>query len=182
LKILFLISLVLFFVISPVYAQLSDATGLVNKLDVKTDGYTFEIETISNFNIYDFDFEKDEKRLSLFINSGLKNNLGEILIPQTLLGGNFTFYLNDQQFFPKVNSNEKISFITLNFTGDGENKLDIFGTTYLGVLPDKNEIIEKESSPLEKEGSFSDSLYWLVLLGFLVVATALIVVKIRNRK
>ena len=182
-KILFLISLVLLFAITPVYGQLlSDATGLVNRLDVQTGGYAFEIETISNFNIHDFDFDSDEKRLSLFINSGLENNLGEVLIPQTLLGGNFTFYLNDRQYFPTINSNEKISFITLNFTGAGENKLEIFGTTYLQGLEIKDEGNQNEILSIQKEETMYDSLGWVVLVGFLVVAAALIVVKLKKRK
>lgn len=182
-KILFLVSLVLLFVISPAYGQLlSDATGLVTRLDVETGGHTFEIETISNFNIKDFDFDKDKKKLSLFINSGLERNLGELLIPQTLLGGNFTFYLNEQQYFPKVNSNEKISFITLNFTGSGENKLEIFGTTYLDGLTEKDEIIPEELPLLQKEETLPDSLGWLALVGFLAVASAIIVVKMKKRK
>jgi len=183
LKILFSILLVLLFVISPVYGQLlSDATGLVYRLDVQTGGYDFEIETISNFNIHDYDFDKDEKKLSLFINSGLENNLGEILIPQTFLGGNFTFYLNDQQYFPKINSNEKISFITLNFTGYGENKLEIIGTTYLNSLADKDEMIQKELSPPPKEEMSFDSIIWLGLVGLLAVGATLIVIKIKKRK
>ena len=182
-KILFSILLVLLFVISPIYGQLlSDATGLVNRLDVKTGGYTFEIETVSNFNIHDYDFDKDEKKLSLFINSGLEKNLGEILIPQIFLGGNFTFYLNEQQYFPKVNSNEKISFITLNFTGSGENKLEIIGTTYLNDLTDKDEIILKESSTPPKEEMSSDNIVWLGLIGLLSIGTVLIVLKIKKRK
>jgi len=180
---LFLVSLVLLFVLTPVYGQLlSDATGLVNRLDVKTGGYSFEIETTSNFNIHDFDFDKDEKRLSLFINSGLENNLGEILVPQTLLGGNFTFYLNDQQYFPKINSNEKISFITLNFTGSGENKLEIFGTTYLEGLTSNDEINQKESPSLEKEETLSDYLGWMAVLGILAVAAVIIIFQIKKRK
>lgn len=182
-KILFLVSLVLLFVISPAYGQLlSDATGLVTRLDVETGGHTFEIETISNFNIKDFDFDKDKKKLSLFITSGLERNLGELLIPQTLLGGNFTFYLNEQQYFPKVSSNEKISFITLNFTGSGENKLEIFGTTYLDGLTEKDEIIPEELPLLQKEETLPDSLGWLALVGFLAVASAIIVVKMKKRK
>ena len=182
-KILFLLSLVLLFIISPVYGQLlSDATGLINRLDIQTDGYTFEIETVSNFNIHDYDFDKDENRLSLFINSGLENNLGEILIPQTFLGGNFTFYLNDQQYFPKINSNEKISFITLNFTGSGENKLEIIGTTYLNGLTDKKEIIQKELYPLTKEETLSNSIVWLGLVVLLAVGATLIVIKIKKQK
>ena len=131
---------------TPVYGQLlSDATGLVNRLDVQAGGHTFEVETVSNFDIQDFDFDKDQKKLTIQIVSGLEKNLGEVLIPQNLLGGNFTFYLNDEEFFPKISSNEKISFVTLNFTGSGNHKLDIFGTTYLDGLTAKNETDTKES-------------------------------------
>jgi len=118
-----------------VYGQLlSDATGLVNRLDVQTGGHTFEVETVSNFDIHKFEFDKDEKKLTLYISSGLKNNLGEIILPQNLLGGNLTFYLNDEKYYPKINTNEQISFVTLNSTGSGDNMLEIFGTTYLSGL------------------------------------------------
>jgi hypothetical protein len=130
-----LIPLAFFFVTAPAFGEsLSNATGLAERLDIQTEGYIFEVKTVSNFDVTDHEFNKDEKRLTIFFNSGLENNLSEIIIPQNLLGGNFTFYLNDQEFFPKIKSNEKISFITLNFTGSGNNKLDIFGTTYLDGL------------------------------------------------
>ena len=43
-------------VMIPVYGQLSDSTGLVNRLDVQTGGHNFEVETIANFDIHDFDY------------------------------------------------------------------------------------------------------------------------------
>ena len=138
---------------TPAYAQfLSDATGLTTRLDIETQGHTFEVQSTSNFDIHDFDFDDAEKKLTLYINSSLENNLGEVIIPQHFLGGNFTFYLNDQEFFPKTNSNEKISFVTLNFTGSGNNKLEIFGTTYLAGLTEKDESEKKETlTPLQTE-------------------------------
>lgn len=130
--------------VTPVFAQLSDKTGLVNRLDVKTGGHTFEVETVANFDIENFEFDEEEKRLTLYASSGLENNLGEIYLPQTLLGGNFTFYLNGQEYFPTVKTNESISFITLNFTGSGNNKIEIIGTEYLRGL-------EESSVPIEDE-------------------------------
>ncbi|MCV0431832.1 hypothetical protein [Nitrosopumilus sp.] len=128
----------LFFVITPAYGQaLSDATGLVNRLDVQTGGHSFEIQVVSNFDISDFEFDKGDKKLTLYITSGLENNLGEVLIPKNLLSGNFTFYLNDQEYVPEIKSNQKVFFITLNFTGSGENELEILGTTYLSGLSEK---------------------------------------------
>lgn len=134
-KTLFALSIALLFIVTPVYAApLSDATGLVNRLNVQTSGYTFEVKTTSNFDISDFEFNKDAKKLTLYISSGLENNLGEVILPQNLLGGNLTFYLNGEVYVPDVRINEKISFITLNFTGAGDNILDIIGTDYLSGL------------------------------------------------
>jgi len=183
LKIVFLIPLVLLFVASPVYGQLlSDATGLVNRLNVQTGGHAFEIKVTSNFDISDFNFDKNSKQLSLYLNSGLENNLGEILIPQSLLGGNFTFYLNDQEFFPTINSNEKITFVTLNFTGSGNNKLDIFGTTYLDGLTEIEEIPLEKSTPLQKEETMPDTIGLLLLIGIPIVIAAFVIMKIKKRK
>ncbi len=143
-KILFLIPLLLLLVVSPVFGQLSDRTGLLTRLDVDTSGHTFEVVTVSNFEILDHEFNKNEKRFTIFIKSGLENNLGEVTIPKNLLGGNFTFQINDVESIQKFKSNDKISFITLNFTGIGENKIDIIGTDALvgvkeivEVVPDK---------------------------------------------
>ena len=157
-KILFALSIVLLFVVTPVYGGLlSDTTGLVNRLDVQTGGHTFEVKTTSNFDIPTFEFDKDEKKLTLHISSGLENNLGEVIIPQNLLGGNLTFYLNDQEYIPHVRINEKISFVTLNFTGIGDNTLDIdIGETYISVvIPD--EFIVERHLPCEYSGT---SILW----------------------
>jgi len=148
-----LIPLVLLLVITSAYGQpLSDATGLVNRLDVQTGGHTFEVKIVSNFDVIEHEFDKDEKRLTIFINSGLENNLGEIIIPRLLLGGNFTFYLNDIQYNQKIKSNEKISFITLNFTGTGDNKIDIIATNTFAGVEEKPETLVIDDSPFEGGG------------------------------
>jgi hypothetical protein len=122
----------LLLVFTPAFAgTLSDATGLVNRFDIETDGYVFEIITTSNFDVQEIEFDKEQKQLSLHLVSSLEDNLGELIIPRNLLSGNFTFYLNDQEFYPKIKSSERIAFITLNFTGSGNNKLDVIATNYL---------------------------------------------------
>jgi hypothetical protein len=139
------ISFLLLLVVTPVSGQLlSDATGLVNRLDVKAGGYTFEVETVANFDIQDFEFDEEQKRLTLYASSSLENNLGEVYLPQTLLSGNFTFYINGQEYFPTIKLNDNISFITLNFTGSGDNKIEIIGTDYLNIS-------NKTSIPVESE-------------------------------
>ena len=128
-KYAFAVLLLLILVVTPVYGQsLSDRTGLVNRFDVESGGHSFEIELVSNFDIERHQFIQQEKRLTIFVNSGLENNLGELIIPKEVLSGNFTFYINDIPREQKIQSNDKISFITLNFTGKGTNKIDIIST------------------------------------------------------
>jgi len=167
---------------TPAHGQLlSDATGLANQLDVQIGEHTFEVETVSNFDILDFEFDGDEKKLTLYIFGGLENNLGELIIPHELLGRDLTFYLNDQEYFPRINSNEKISFVTLNFTGSGNNTLEISGTTNLLGLTEKDEMEQKDSSSLQKGETFNDSLMWLALTGSLIIVAAFTVMKFKKR-
>lgn len=128
---------------TPAFGSLSDATGLVNRFDIETGGHLFEVTITANFDVQEVEFNKEQKQLTFHLVSGLENNLGEILIPQNLLSGNFTFYLNDQEHFPKIKTNEKIAFITLNFTGTGDNKVDVIATNY---LEDLEEISEPENT------------------------------------
>ncbi len=175
-KIAFLIPLVLLFVVIPVYGgTLSDATGLAYILDVETGGHSFEIKTVSNFSIPDYHFDEEKKSLTLYITSGLENNLSEILLPQNLLSGNFTFYLNDQEYFPQVKSSERISFITLNFTGSGDNKLEIIGSTYLDGLT------EEEILLLEQEESLDSSVMWIVIAGSLIIVAVIVIVIFKKK-
>ncbi len=125
--------------IPPAFGQYFDTPGLVNRLPVETGGYIFEVQTVSSFDIPDYQFSSEEKRLSFIISTSVSNNLAEIQIPKNLINGNFTFYLNGQEIFADVKTNEKISFITIEFPGKGLHKLDIIGTTY---LPEFSEIAQ----------------------------------------
>ena len=179
------ILVVLFFVITPASGQLlSDTTGLINRFDVQTSGHTFEIILTSNFDLTDYRFDKDQKQIVLYIDSGLENNLAEIIMPQNLLSGDFTFYLNDQEFFPKIQSNDKIHFITLSFTGSGTNIITISGTEYLigltDIIPDTNLEL---SSEITSEITSDDYFVWLLVGGILIIIAAVsVVVKIQKNK
>ncbi len=134
---------------------LSDATGLVNRFNIETDGYVFEIITTSNFDVREVEFDKEQKQLTFHIISSLENNLGELIIPQNLLSGNFTFYLNDQEYHPQVKSSERIAFITLNFSGSGNNKLDVIASNYLEDA-DKLIATENDENIIDEENSQSE--------------------------
>ena len=150
-KLNFLLLSLLVLVFIPAFGAISDATGLVNRFDIETGGHLFEITTTSNFDVSEIDFDKDQKKLTLHIVSSLENNLGELIIPRDLLSGNFTFNLNGQEYFPVVKSNDKIAFITMNFTGSGNNQVDVFATNYLENLDEmEDNDMEIESDTQEK--------------------------------
>jgi len=188
LKSLIILSVILIFIITPAYGQLlSDATGLINRIDIQTSGYDFEVVLTANFDLVDYTFDKNSKQITLYLDSGLENNLGELVIPSSLLSGDFTFYLNDQEFFPKIQSSERIHFITLEFTGSGSNTLSISGTEYLigldEITPNQNNSSETiDDNFLPPTGEFdtttsNDYLIWLMVGGIVVVIVVFVGVK-----
>ena len=188
-KSIIIFSIVLLFVITPAYGQLlSDATGLINRLDIQTSGYNFEVVLTANFDLVDYSFDKNSKQLTMYLDSGLENNLGEIVIPSALLNGDLTFYLNDEEFYPNIQSSEKVHFVTLKFSGSGSNVLSISGTEY---LVDLGEIvpIQNDSSPLSPDSDFmppdgqfdttssDNNLIWLIVGGIVVAIIAVAAIK-----
>lgn len=115
----------------PAYGAISEKTGLKKDFTIETSGYDFEVETVSNFNIQDVQFNRDDKKLTFNINNELENNFAEIQIPVNLINGNLTVFVNGHEIFPEIRKNDKVSFIVLEFEGSGTNTLEIIGTTYL---------------------------------------------------
>ena len=187
-KSLIIFSIVLLFVITPAYGQLlSDATGLINRIDIQTSGHDFEVVLTANFDLVDYSFDKNSKQLTLYLDSGLENNLGELVIPATLLNGDLTFYLNEQEFFPKIQSSERIHFITMEFSATGSNVISISGTEYLIGLDDVTPL-ENDSSELSTDdflppdGKFDttssvDNLIWLIVGGIVVAIVVVVAIK-----
>ena len=183
-KSLVIFSVILIFTITPAYGQLlSDATGLINRMDIQTSGYDFEVVLTSNVDLVDFSFDKNSKQLILYLDSGLENNLGELVIPSTLLDGDFTFYLNDQEFFPKIQSSEKVHFITFEFTGSGSNIISITGSEYLvgldEITPIENNL---ENNFLPPDGQCDttpadDSFVWIIGGGIAIIIGVIAVKK-----
>jgi len=113
-------------------------------------------------------------------------------MPQNLLSGDFTFYLNEQEFFPKIQSNEQIHFITLNFTGSGSNVIAISGTEYLSGLTEIVSIENKTSEDLDNDflppdrqfdkTSSDDYLVWLIVGGVVIVIAVFAVTKFLKNK
>ena len=144
-KLFLLIPLIFILFLAPAFGELlSDKTGLLKRLSIEIDGQTFSIETISNFDILEYEFNKNQKKLTILINSELEDNLSELIIPIDLLHGDFIFYLDDVKHDMKVQTNDKISFITLNFTGIGNHKIEIIATEILTEIEELSIITELE--------------------------------------
>ena len=119
---------------------LSDRTGMKFVFPVETGGYHFDVEIVGNFDVTEMDFDKDRKMITFYMNNSLNENLTEMIIPINLINGEFTFYLYKQyegnwlpgiEVFPRIQMNDEISFIFLEFEGTGTHKLEVIGTTYL---------------------------------------------------
>jgi len=114
--------------------QLSDKTGLIFRIPINTDDREFTINATANFDIIDTEFDKNEKSLTLFLNSSIDTNLLEIVIPASLIGGDFKFYLDNTEIFPKFNQGKSSIFVTIEFSGIGKHELKLQGTTYLDIF------------------------------------------------
>ena len=188
-KSLIIFSIVLLFVVTPAYGQLlSDATGLINRLDIQTSGHSFEVVLTSNFDLVDYSFDKNNKQLTIFLNSGLENSLGELVIPSTLLNGELKFYLDDEEFFPKIQSSERVHFVTLKFSGTGSHVFSVTGTEYLVGLDEitvnQNDSLNSsvDSDFLPSDGEFDttssdNNLIWLIVGGIVVAIIAVVAIK-----
>jgi hypothetical protein len=183
-KSVLVILLILIFVITPAHGQLlSDATGLINRLNVQTSGHDFEIVLTSNFDLLDYEFDKNKKQLILYLESGLEDNLAEIIIPANLLNGDFKFHLNDREFSPRIQSDDRVHFITLNFTGSGSNIISISGSEYLVGL---SEIVSEDDLEIGFEvnnmPNSDDSSFLLILLIIPIIVVPIIIFKIKKNK
>lgn len=129
----FLILLVIISISIPIVdaIPLSDKTGFKYTFPVKTDNQSFTIEATGNMDVSKIDFNKNEKSITFSLNSSIESNLLEIVIPKSLIGGDFKFYFDNNEIFPNFNSGKNTLFLTIEFFGIGEHELVIEGTTYL---------------------------------------------------
>jgi len=110
---------------------LSDKTGLKFTFPIQTDGHSFVVDVTGNLDVTNLDFDKEEKSITLFVLSSLENNSLEISFPNTLLGGEYSILLDNDEFTTKLHDGANVTFITMDFSGTGKHKIEIFGTTYL---------------------------------------------------
>jgi len=142
-----LISLVILSLVVPFAdaVPLSDKTGLKFTFPVKTDDYSFVVEVTGNLDITNLDFDKEKKSITLFVLSSIENNSLEISFPNTLIGGDYSIFLDGEKFISKLQTGSDTTFVTMDFVGIGKHKIEIVGTTYLDVFEIKDVIDYKIS-------------------------------------
>jgi hypothetical protein len=108
-----------------------DHPGIRWDWNIKAESYTFDVVTVSNFDMQNVTFNKDTKELIFTGNSPHGGNIAEIEIPHNLIGGNLTVTQYGKPIsaiiIPGVNS----STIMLKFNQTGPNTTSVMGTTYL---------------------------------------------------
>ena len=129
-----LILLIIFSVPAAHAVPLSDITGLKFTFPVKTDDRLFTIEATGNFHITSLDFDKNKKSITLDVTSSIENNALEIVIPTSLIGGDFRYYLDDIELFPKSKQGKNSIFVEIDFIGIGKHEIKFQGTTYLDIF------------------------------------------------
>ena len=91
------------------------------------------------------------------------------------------------ELYNKIQSNEEINFVTLNFTGSGTNVVKIIGSEYLvGLIeiPFESDPQKSSETNLEELPEIFSSGYfvWLILGGILIIVVAYVIIKIQKNK
>jgi len=98
---------------------------------IKSENYTFDVATVSNYDMQNVVFNKINKELIFTGNSTHDGNIAEIEIPQNLIGGNLTVSQAGKPISAIVIPGTNSSTVMLKFNQTGLTATSIVGTTYL---------------------------------------------------
>jgi hypothetical protein len=108
-----------------------DHPGIKWDWKIKAENYTFDVATVSNYDMKNVTFNKINKELIFTGNSTHDGNIAEIDIPTNLIGGNLTVVQNGKPVSAIVIPGTDSSTIMLKFNQTGTLDTNVFGTTYL---------------------------------------------------
>jgi len=108
-----------------------DHPGIKWDWKIKAENYTFDVATVSNYDMKNVTFNKINKELIFTGNSTHDGNIAEIDIPTNLIGGNLTVAQNGKPVSAIVIPGTDSSTIMLKFNQTGTMDTSVFGTTYL---------------------------------------------------
>ena len=108
-----------------------DHPGIKWDWKVKAENYTFDVITVSNYEMKNVTFNKINKELIFAGNSTHDGNIAEIEIPNNLIGGNLTTMIDGKAASPIIIAGANSSTIILKFNQTGPSSTSVIGTTYL---------------------------------------------------
>jgi hypothetical protein len=98
---------------------------------IKAENYTFDVITVSNYDMKNVTFNKVNKELVFSGNSSYAEKIAEIEIPTNLIGGNLTVTQGGKPIPAIVIPGTDITTIMLKFNQTGMINTSVIGTTYL---------------------------------------------------
>jgi len=163
-----LLAFLLALIVVPVFAEpLSDRTGLKTTFSVQVGKDSYPVETVANFDVKTVSFV--DNKLVFEIKSSLDDEIGEIQIPNDITKGNLTFSLDGNALTPKVLHYERISFITLEFPGNGTHTLQV-GSDFVPAP-----VEQKQEAPTQTPPSVdhsNDTVIVLAVVGIVIAGAA----------
>jgi hypothetical protein len=98
---------------------------------IKTANYTFDVATVSNYDMQNVVFNKTSNELIFTGNSTHNGNIAEIEIPGNLIGGNLTISQDGKPLSAIIIPGTSSSTLMLKFNQTGLTTTSVVGTTYL---------------------------------------------------
>ena len=100
--------------------------GFMSKYMISVDGQDYEVIFSSNFSISSHTFNVSDRMLQFNIETSLESkNIGEIIIPRTLMDGEFIVLLDGKEITYHLSDSTKVSVISVVFDGKGKHTIDI---------------------------------------------------------
>lgn len=120
----------------PAFAQISapkslDHPGIKWDWKIKAENYTFDVVTVSNYDMQNVTFNEMNKELVFLGNSTHDENIAEIQIPTNLIGGKLTVTQDGKPISSIVIPGTDSSTVMLKFNQTGMTNTSVIGTTYL---------------------------------------------------
>jgi hypothetical protein len=108
-----------------------DHPGIKWDWKIKAENYTFDVITVSNYDMQNVAFNKTTNELIFTGNSTHGGNIAEIEIPSNLIGGKLTTSQDGRPLSAIVIPGTNSSTLMLTFNQTGLTTTSVVGTTYL---------------------------------------------------
>jgi hypothetical protein len=108
-----------------------DHPGIKWDWKIRAENYTFDVVTVSNYDMKNVTFNKINNELIFTSNSTHDGNIAEIEIPHNLIGGTLTISQDGKPISSIIIPGTNSSTAMLKFNQTGLTTTSIVGTTYL---------------------------------------------------